>query len=400
MILFTKYQQKLLEMIPNLTIRESLRKILRTFDSHFSADDHTHGSITNDGKLGSTEHKILVTGTSGVITTLNTGTEANQVLMTTGSAGQVTVATMGTGSTVPAVGNHVHGNITNVGKIGAAADIPIVTGTDGILQAGAFGISNTNFVKVDSADVADDEYARFTANGLEGRSASELAGDIKDQFPQAITDNHVVTVDQDGAADNDFAKFTANGLEGRSYSEVKQDLDLEVGVDVSPGVGTAENSFLVSGADPFSFAEKLLADTKTLLHASPGAIGNTAAGTLQCKLAEIIKASSGTLTAQEMTGTQVNNLGQTLDVTLTLDPAATGLHFMFVAGTTVAKYYRFDPNASDCIYLDGAKLYDGKYVGFASIAAGNACFVQAFQTATGVYDWHITTVSGSLVAEA
>jgi hypothetical protein len=41
-----------------------------------------------------------------------------------------------------------------------------------------FGISNTNAVKIDSASVADDEYARFTANGLEGRSASELASDI------------------------------------------------------------------------------------------------------------------------------------------------------------------------------------------------------------------------------
>ena len=44
---------------------------------------------------------------------------------------------------------------------------------------------------------------------------------------QGIADNAVVTVDQDGASDNDFAKFTANGLEGRSYSEVKQDLSLD-----------------------------------------------------------------------------------------------------------------------------------------------------------------------------
>jgi hypothetical protein len=41
-----------------------------------------------------------------------------------------------------------------------------------------FGIANTNAVKVDSADVADDEYARFTANGLESRSGSEVLSDI------------------------------------------------------------------------------------------------------------------------------------------------------------------------------------------------------------------------------
>lgn len=42
-----------------------------------------------------------------------------------------------------------------------------------------------------------------------------------------IADNKIVEIDQgSGASDNDYAKFTANGLEGRSYSEVKTDLSL------------------------------------------------------------------------------------------------------------------------------------------------------------------------------
>ena len=41
-----------------------------------------------------------------------------------------------------------------------------------------FGISNTNAVKIDAADVADDDYARFTANGLEGRTLAEIKSDI------------------------------------------------------------------------------------------------------------------------------------------------------------------------------------------------------------------------------
>ena len=44
---------------------------------------------------------------------------------------------------------------------------------------------------------------------------------------QVITDNAVVTVDDASAADNDYAKFTAIGVEGRSYTEVKQDLSLD-----------------------------------------------------------------------------------------------------------------------------------------------------------------------------
>ena len=41
-----------------------------------------------------------------------------------------------------------------------------------------FGISNTNAVKIDSSSVADNEFARFTANGLESRSAAEVKSDL------------------------------------------------------------------------------------------------------------------------------------------------------------------------------------------------------------------------------
>ena len=42
-----------------------------------------------------------------------------------------------------------------------------------------------------------------------------------------IADDKILQVDDATAADNDYAKFTAAGLEGRTYAEVKQDLDLE-----------------------------------------------------------------------------------------------------------------------------------------------------------------------------
>tara|TARA_Y100001963_G_scaffold157296_1_gene253185 strand:- start:505 stop:1662 length:1158 start_codon:yes stop_codon:yes gene_type:complete len=40
------------------------------------------------------------------------------------------------------------------------------------------GIANTNNVIVDHASVADDDYAKFTASGLEGRSVSEVKTDL------------------------------------------------------------------------------------------------------------------------------------------------------------------------------------------------------------------------------
>lgn len=41
-----------------------------------------------------------------------------------------------------------------------------------------FGIANGNSLRVDSADAADDEYARFTASGIESRSVAEVKGDL------------------------------------------------------------------------------------------------------------------------------------------------------------------------------------------------------------------------------
>ncbi len=41
-----------------------------------------------------------------------------------------------------------------------------------------FGIANDNAVEIDSTSVADNEYARFTANGLESRSNAEVLSDI------------------------------------------------------------------------------------------------------------------------------------------------------------------------------------------------------------------------------
>ena len=85
-----------------------------------------------------------------------------------------------------------------------------------------FGIANTNAVKVDAADVADDEYARFTANGLESRATSEVLSDIGAQasLTFGIANTNAVKIDAADVADDEYARFTANGLESRTAAEV------------------------------------------------------------------------------------------------------------------------------------------------------------------------------------
>jgi len=41
-----------------------------------------------------------------------------------------------------------------------------------------FGIADTNTVRIDDADADDDDYAKFTSSGIEGRSASEVKTDL------------------------------------------------------------------------------------------------------------------------------------------------------------------------------------------------------------------------------
>ncbi len=67
--------------------------------------------------------------------------------------------------------------------------------------------------------------------GGAGSAATAARRDHIHKVDASIADDAVLTVDQADAADNDIAKFTANGIEGRSYAEVKSDLDLEVGTD-------------------------------------------------------------------------------------------------------------------------------------------------------------------------
>ena len=62
---------------------------------------------------------------------------------------------------------------------GAAANI--------VKVSSGFGIADLDAVRIDDADAADNDYAKFTANGLEGRNASEARTDLS--VDVAGTDN-------------------------------------------------------------------------------------------------------------------------------------------------------------------------------------------------------------------
>jgi hypothetical protein len=109
------------------------------------------------------------------------------------AAGQITAGTglSKSGNTI-GVGT-VLGRFVTVGESASDGQILVGTASAGVLawESGAtaltslgaqaalsFGIANTNVPTINQADVADDDYAKFTATGIEGRSYAEVKTDL------------------------------------------------------------------------------------------------------------------------------------------------------------------------------------------------------------------------------
>ena len=86
-----------------------------------------------------------------------------------------------TGDLAYATGN----DTATVLSIGSAADFLRVDGASAPYWDTP-GIANTNPVVINHAEVADDDFAKFTASGLEGRSYSETASDLESSIESAI----------------------------------------------------------------------------------------------------------------------------------------------------------------------------------------------------------------------
>jgi len=163
---------------------------------------HTHGNVSNDGKIGTTSGKIVVTGTNGVLQGADTITKskisdfshthtksqisdfshthtksqitdfpttmapsshahgsitndgklatANGIVITDANknitaSSTITKSKISDFPSTMTPSSHKHGNVTNDGKIGTAANKPIITTTDGVLVAGSFGTTANTF---------------------------------------------------------------------------------------------------------------------------------------------------------------------------------------------------------------------------------------------------------------
>lgn len=108
---------------------------------------------TSDIQLGDVVKQTDTGKMYFVVDTANLDNASGYMEFVAGAAAEVPWAgvtgkpNFGTGANNFAIGNHVHGNISNDGKIGSTANLPVITGTDGLVTTGTFGTGQYEFAE-------------------------------------------------------------------------------------------------------------------------------------------------------------------------------------------------------------------------------------------------------------
>lgn len=116
-----------------------------------------------------------------------------------------------------AASSHTHGNITNAGAIGSAANLPVITGASGVLQAGSFGTTANSFCEGSDARLALAAWVNFDGSST---ANSNLTGTYS-QSGTTITitcTSHGFSVGQ--IINCDFTSGTATDLVGTTVMSV------------------------------------------------------------------------------------------------------------------------------------------------------------------------------------
>jgi hypothetical protein len=90
--------------------------------------------------------------------------------------------------------SHTHGNLTNAGAIGTTANLPLKTGTNGVIEAGAFGTAAGSFCEGNDARLSDDRDPNLHA-------ASHLPDGADEIFDQSLNKADAVEFNTVGIGD-------------------------------------------------------------------------------------------------------------------------------------------------------------------------------------------------------
>ena len=124
---------------------------------------------------------------------------------------------------------------------------------------------------------------------------------------------------------------------------------------------------------------------------------------LRCRIDTIYKPESDTLTAKDLSGTNISNFGQgeSVDNTQTLCACGPGFSAAFKIVEVGAGYFYLAPDSSDKIYIDNVALDDGDRAAVAAPESGaiHTFIIESFKDDDGTYNWALTSGPNTTVED-
>ena len=206
------------------------------FPTTMPPSSHTHGNLSNDGKIGSASGKIITTGTSGTLQ----------------ASDSITKSMISDFPTSMTPTSHTHGNLSNDGKLGTTSGKPVITTTGGAVTTGSFGTSSGTFAEgnhTHSQYVNPTKVISWSSTPSNDNVASEKL--IKDSLDAKANANSIPTktsdLTNDGAdgtnvfvANNDSRLSDARTPTSHTHGQVTND-----GAITSTAVTVASNDNIV-----------------------------------------------------------------------------------------------------------------------------------------------------------
>jgi hypothetical protein len=280
--------------------------------------------------------------------------ELHDVLITSASAGQVLARN--TGNTLwvnktlaaadvgAAAASHTHGNLTNDGKIGTTANLPLKTGTNGVVEAGSFGTAAGSFCAGDDARLSDDRDPNLHA-------ASHAAGGSDPVFDQDLNTTDVpefagLTLAAGAQLNVDILNVQSSKFFiDTNATEIESGLSINfTGVDAATNAATTRDNLGLGDAaveDTTAFAASGSITTSGLTQATARILGRTtaSAGSIE----EIQIGSGLSLSAGELSATSSGGI------------SAVGASTADVLSVSGSDLVADDPNADRIVFWDDSE---------------------------------------------
>jgi len=319
-----------------------------------------------------------------------------------------------TSSTVEA--DLASGKIVELLDIAQIEDIRDQVGADKVLAESAAGVATAQAV--------------ISANKAIDASSSASAADVSAQASEASkvisSAQAVIATEKAAEVELDRAEVAGNTITVNSQTAIAEAKASEASASAQTAFDKADlasskatdaaNSAIATAADRVQTAADVVtvaADKGTTISAKDTAISakdtsveaknlavaaKDVAVAIAVDLSGVNAAVSATLTAAQVTGTILDNIGQTAAVDLQLPVAGPGMNFIMMVGAATNFAWRARAAATDKFYLNGVAGADNGYVGISTPTVAAKLAVVSFKTATGIWDWDATVCNGSWVA--